>query len=776
MLSSRTLSRFTLSIAALVLFVTGQTPSAAQDVNDSTVIVQAFTFEDEPLLYTNFRQIYEYEGMVEFPQPGGRYEKILAYYTLKCDPSTKSDGFACGEWDYSTWIKIWDDSTTHWEIGRFITPYGIQLDLGPEGTTWILDVTDYGPILNGTKRVTAGNSQELLDLKFVFIKGVPPRDPLTVTRLWQPGSPSYESIVNDESLAPIEVTLNPDAAMYRINTRPQGGNFNGPANTDNCAEFCDREHWLTIDGEEHFRWNVWKTCGLNPVYPQGGTWPIDRAGWCPGDFVVTQHHELTPYVVPGEKVTIDYGIENPPQFEPYGHWVFWADLVAYGPPNFTNDASLEAIVAPNDFTIYGRSNPICSSPIVRIKNTGGETLNSLTITYGFEGETPVTFEWAGELEFLEEADVVLPALPYEQFVGDDLRFTAAVSNPNGEADEYGPNNSKSSTVEVPPLYPPTFTVELKTNRQAAAQYEWEMLDADGTVIQRGDNLSDETLYTYPFDLPEGCYTFRLVNREGFGLDFFAVRDALGTGSLRFTSGPGTLKTFEPDFGSEIRHEFRVGAVPLLSLSSDTVQFGRVAPGTTSQKVLEISPANSAGLDVVRVLLLSSGTPFSIDSTSPGLSSGTVSLDEEVGPQVLKVYMSFKPTADREYSNRMIIQSNDVRSSAYTVQVRGTGDASLGVDDDGDYPDRALSLSVVPSTVNDRATVSYRIGRDRDHNASATLRLIDVRGKEVRTIATERAVAGDHTVSFDTEGLASGTYYVVLSLGSASVAEEIRVTR
>ena len=37
-------------------------------------------------------------------------------------------------------------------------------------------------------------------------------------------------------------------------------------------------------------------CGNNPIYPQGGTWPFDRAGWCPGTIVDYQKFELTHYL------------------------------------------------------------------------------------------------------------------------------------------------------------------------------------------------------------------------------------------------------------------------------------------------------------------------------------------------------------------------------------------------------------------------------------------------------------------------------------------------
>ena len=59
------------------------------------------------------------------------------------------------------------------EIARYITPYGIQFDLGPNGFSWIYDVTDYQNYLKDTVDLRAHNTQELLDLKFAFIEGIP---------------------------------------------------------------------------------------------------------------------------------------------------------------------------------------------------------------------------------------------------------------------------------------------------------------------------------------------------------------------------------------------------------------------------------------------------------------------------------------------------------------------------------------------------------------------------------------------------------------------------
>ncbi|MDR2086773.1 MAG: hypothetical protein LBP72_06320, partial [Dysgonamonadaceae bacterium] len=53
-----------------------------------TTIVQTFSFEDGRK---------ERKCSFEFPDGSVQYEKVLMYYTLRCDPTQNP---ACGEWDY----------------------------------------------------------------------------------------------------------------------------------------------------------------------------------------------------------------------------------------------------------------------------------------------------------------------------------------------------------------------------------------------------------------------------------------------------------------------------------------------------------------------------------------------------------------------------------------------------------------------------------------------------------------------------------------------------
>jgi hypothetical protein len=58
-----------------------------------TTIVQAFTFNSAR------------EGIIKFPNDTVSYEKVLMYYTLKCNPAQSP---ACGEWDYLTYTNLFE--------------------------------------------------------------------------------------------------------------------------------------------------------------------------------------------------------------------------------------------------------------------------------------------------------------------------------------------------------------------------------------------------------------------------------------------------------------------------------------------------------------------------------------------------------------------------------------------------------------------------------------------------------------------------------------------
>lgn len=447
------------------------------------------------------------------------------------------------------------EEVNRFEIGRYITPYGNGLNLG-DGFVWTFDVTDYRTLLADSVRIVSINSQELVDIQFEMIKGVPPRDPIAVQNIWT-GAPAYGTSTSiEEFLAPRQVQIPADAANVRLKMRTTGHGFGG---IENCAEFCPKEHSILVNGTERFKRLVWKEdCGLNPVYPQGGTWVYNRANWCPGDAVPTYDFELTPYVTPGASVTLDYNVQ-PYTWNGQGTTPYYAietQVVSYSAPNFTLDASLEAIKSPSTTDIFKRMNPICNNPVITIKNTGTTPLTSLKITYGVTGAPQSSYTWTGNLGFLESADVQLGAVVWG---GTEKTFHAEISEPNGGADQYANNNSMQTSFTAPPVYPSAIVLELKTNENGY-ETSYELRNSDGVLIASRSELDPSTTYRDTLNLPDGCYEFRLRDSGGDGLDWWANKSEVGSGFMRIrrASNGAIFKTFGADFGSEIYQQFTVG--------------------------------------------------------------------------------------------------------------------------------------------------------------------------------------------------------------------------
>lgn len=645
------------------------------------------------------------------------------------------------------------------EIGRYITPYGIGLDLGPQGFRWEVDVTDFAPLLRNNVTLSAGNQQELIDLTFMFIKGTPPRDVKQIDQVVYERGAWYPDVLANKALAPVTVPLNPEAKMFRIKTMTSGHEF---SNATNCAEFCPRNHFLSLDGTERFTWRLWKECGDNPVYPQGGTWLIDRTGWCPGEMVDLYEFDATPFTQGKKQLTIDYGVKKEAAEENWGRWEVSTQLIGYSAPNFATDVSIVDIRKPNSWEYYSRMNPICANPEVVIQNTGSKDLTECTITFGAKGAKQSTYTWKGKLGFLAKDTVVLPIPEWPKSSGNQT-FTATVST---AGDEYVKNNTRSSSFVMPPSYYGDLQIALRTNRQAEEQYSWRLTRSDGTVIQEVDQLESEKLFTYDLKLDPGCYEFELLNRAGYGLDFWFLRDQLGTGSLLLKSGGNTIKTFEPDFGNSAWLQFIVAIKPTILVSTDTVKFETPTPAKV-ERTFVVRAANEAGLRVDSIGVFSVRRHFTVSSTSKTLPAAL-----EPGDSLVVTIAFERPDAGVTSGSARVF-CNDERNTARQIRLLGTVGSTSSVDEEQDLTS-ALSIAVIPNPVIDRGTIKLDVFRDDLlHGSSVSIR--DIMGRTVAELHAGDLPRGE--VDFDMPRiLAPGTYLVVVESGRLRTSQTFIVTR
>jgi hypothetical protein len=438
-----------------------------------------------------------------------------------------------------------------YEIMSFVTPYGINLDLGPNGKTWIFDVTDYGPILKGKKRMTierGGQWMEDMDIRFVYIVGTPVRDVLDIQQLWRPDSRSYTSIMAERSFESKEVNILSAGKSFKIRSAITGHGQQG--------EFIPQQHFIDIDGgSKEFSWQVWKACSENPIYPQGGTWIYDRAGWCPGAPTDVKEMDITSYVTAGQASLIDYGVDNATGTSNY---IVNNQLVSYGDPNFSLDAAVVEIQTPSSRVEYSRFNTICNQPTILIQNTGSTTLTSLTIKYwANNNSTPSVYQWTGSLDFTETELVTLPVdgSLWTNISETNNIFNVVIEAPNGGTDEYTHNNTFQSVFNIPEVVPADFYIQLRTNLYGN-ETSYKIYDEAGNVVFHKTGLANNTTYRDTFHLGVGCYQLEVLDSDGDGLSFWANNDGNGSLMLRQTNGY-ILENFDGDFGGSLIYNFTI---------------------------------------------------------------------------------------------------------------------------------------------------------------------------------------------------------------------------
>ncbi|HKR05225.1 MAG TPA: peptide-N-glycosidase F-related protein [Bacteroidia bacterium] len=541
------------------------------------------------------------------------------------------------------------------ELGRVMTPYGGSYSVS-WNNTWIFDVTDYAPILHDSIEIRAfygGWSDGFtLTVNFRMIEGTPPRTPVRIRNIYSsgPGGFPFGNTGNPIENYLVPKTFDIDAAESNSLMRviPSGHG----AGTQNCAEFCQKIYHVLVDGLQSFNQAVWRSdCGMNALFPQAGTWLYDRANWCPGEKTIIKNHELTPLVIPGDSVTLDMnfdaytnsvGGQNP-------NYIIAAQLITYGLPNFTTDAEVSDIISPNDFFNNRRFNPVCSHPVVIIRNTGSATLTSLDIHYGMEGGVMNTYNWTGNLNFLDTASVVLGSISWGV---SSSTFKVYVDNPNAGTDQYAYNDTMRSHITYTPVYPSSFVVVFKTNN-AAFETSWKIRDEAGNIVyQSASSLTANTIYLDTVNLANGCYEFIMYDSGKDGLYFFTFNSD-GAGYCRFQQANGTsatFKIFDPNFGTQIGQRFTVGYATAAEEVLATPSFFNIFPNPSGGKItLDIALEKSSDM---KLAVYSAAGRLVYEKKYAKFKNDILTVDLSSEPS--GIYFARIQTSDQAYTKKIVL--------------------------------------------------------------------------------------------------------------------------
>jgi hypothetical protein len=208
----------------------------------------------------------------------------------------------------------------------------------------------------------------------------------------------------------------------------------------------------------------------------------------------------------------------------------------------------------NDLTLMNPGNLLTSycepsiEPTFELQNNGSLPLTSAEIKYQINNEPEATYQWTGNLDFLQKTAITLPSTAYAVQPTNDLKIFGVSAN--GVNDEYPKNDTIKYSFTSAPLAGSQVTVYLKTDNNPL-ETTWEIKDIQGNILATGG----------PYTEPKKAYT-SVVNL-GFGICYeFSIYDAGGNG-MCCTNGTGFFKVFNGNttisqgnsFGSSVVSQF-----------------------------------------------------------------------------------------------------------------------------------------------------------------------------------------------------------------------------
>ena len=535
-----------------------------------------------------------YRQWAVFPSTKMPVRKINLLVTFGCP-----DSLRCADWDYLDHIYIRrkggvSSPSLDYPIGRMLTPYG-----GAFGRDWSFDwrsdITDFSLLLRDSVEIEYEHTGYepnndrgwKITVAFEIIEGKPVLEPVAILKLYD-GSFAYGDSTQDieEQLKPVSFITDKSVQQARILIFQTGHGMD----SNGCGEFCSRYRELWFDGKMIDKRNIWKKCGDNPLYPQAGTWIIDRANWCPG--YLQQPDVFDVPVTNGTEHTVNINMERYVTGKPSANERISAYLIQYKKPAAQHDVAIEEIVVPTNAKTHLRKNPSCIHPSIVIRNLGGKPLKQCVIEYSTIGFGKQSYVWKGNLLFNRQAVIALPG-EVQGKTGENT-FNVSVTAPNGKKDDNSSDNTMHTVFTKAPVHGSELVFHLRTNKQPQ-QNEYVVRNSDGKILYERalGTLNAETDYRDTFHLAPGCYELVLKDTAHNGLEFwFNTRGGRGFARLLDSKGQ-LLKHFDSDFGSGIYYSFEVSADSTRFALPDELPAVGVFPTRTNGKTTMDYFGNSA---------------------------------------------------------------------------------------------------------------------------------------------------------------------------------------
>ncbi len=161
-------------------------------------------------------------------------------------------------------------------------------------------------------------------------------------------------------------------------------------------------------------------------------------------------------------------------------------------------------------------NPVSLNPVIRVRNSGSDTIRQFTVQYGLEGGKSSSYQWTGKLGFMQSADIILPKPSWKGMTGESI-FKASIMEVNNKKDGKQSGNNLNSSITKPAILPSEFYLHVKTQGFGrAADNSYKIINDKGEVVFERLIFEDDSTYRDLIRLKPGAYdlTFTDKNEDG----------------------------------------------------------------------------------------------------------------------------------------------------------------------------------------------------------------------------------------------------------------------
>ncbi len=528
--------------------------------------------------------------------PKKKYKKAILKIDLGCA------SYGCCAWDYTfrgyfgkkkagidSAILTSDSPKTYryypnsenWEVARLITPYSSYMRLGTNGynSNWshpyTFDVTDFLPLLKDSICFAAhtggwdnkGKFGFSISVNLILIEGKAEAIPIKVEKIYEDGYVYKSKNEFDSITKSHKFFVNKENPFVKFKSIISGHDAQG--------EFTPIDYYIKLNGVEIFKKRLWKeNCDKTYIQPQSGTWIFSRTNWCPGEKIIEEEIDLSPFLKKNDsnEVDISFGYFPPKTDSPYHANYVIAGYLIYYESIIMNDVALDAIIAPNSDPNFKIDNAICLNPKIRIKNIGQKAAKELYIDYWVDAKNKQTYIWRGEIKNSEIKEIELPQMSWK---GTDTKspiFYCSIQK-NQYNSSFWNDLLASKFNLVDQLPSEKIILEFKSSSgEQKNKNKIKLVNASNQVVFEKEYFGDSKTYLDTIQVPKNCYKLTLIDSNseyecGDGLSFwFSNHKPISKDSFGYGNTPGSfrilnakdqseLKKFNPDFGGLIMYQF-----------------------------------------------------------------------------------------------------------------------------------------------------------------------------------------------------------------------------